>query len=150
MKTTLKLFNCRVNVGRDVSIHEVPKEKITERELRLLRTMHGNDMIKGLVQVGAMECEEMEEMSRLAYIYGQRRVERCFNIQLDDFEQWIADQEAQAMAEGVHVDTLRRLRGKEIAVEMENRIDVAPEQEAKPQSNGTLHLKKTVAAQPEA
>ena len=106
----MKLYHCRVQIGGDVGGHEVPKRNITEKELRLLKHIHGNDTIKGLEPAGEIERDDMDEYRRLATIYRQKRVEKFFGVELENFETWLNEQVAAGEAENKHADTMRSLR----------------------------------------
>ena len=112
----MKLYHCRVNLGGDVGAHEVPKRNITDKELRLLKNIHGDDSIRGLEPAGEVERDDGDEYKRLAMIYMPRRVEKFFGITLDNYDDWLNEQIAQGEVEGRHGEAMRELR--EVAVPM--------------------------------
>lgn len=79
----MKLYNCQVRLSGNVN-HVVPKYACTEHEILILRTLHGNDAVVFIKQVGEdKDRTEKGEFSRLAAIYGQDKVESLFMIKLD-------------------------------------------------------------------
>ena len=84
----MKLLNCTVQLGGDKT-HSVGKTKITELELNLIRHIHGNESIENLRQVGEIEVERNSEYRSLARFYGAPSVEKCFDIKLDGFSDWL-------------------------------------------------------------
>ena len=130
----MKLYNCRVQVGGDVGGHEVPKSRITEKELRLLKHMHGNDAIKALEPAGDIVRDDMDEYRRLATIYNPLRVSKFFGIDLENFDDWLNEKIAAGEVENRHADTMRELR--EIPVPNAAAVAVAPG--SAPQPAGSL------------
>ena len=120
----MKLYNCRVQVGGDVGGHEVPKKNITEKELRLLKHMHGNDAIKALEPAGDIVREDMDEYRRLATIYRPARVAKFFGVDLENFNDWLNERVAAGEEENRHAETMRELR--EIPTPMPAAVAVSP------------------------
>lgn len=87
----MKLLNCTVRLGGDL-LHAVPKERISEREVMLLRHIHGSDAVVDLKQVGEIEIAAMDEYHRLARFYGVKKVEECFDVKLFNFQEWLENQ----------------------------------------------------------
>lgn len=106
----MKLYSCRVNVMGDVVQHTVPKERITEKELMLLRRIHGNEAIHGLRELGESPVDEMEELHRLAMVYGRERVEEAFRLSLDDYDQWLALKLSEGDDERKAAKTMAKIR----------------------------------------
>ena len=79
----MKLYDCRVRLAGLVH-HEVPKYSATEKEVVLLRKIHGADAVVGIRSTGESKRTDSEELARLAGIYGQEVVERAFSVALDD------------------------------------------------------------------
>lgn len=120
----MKLYNCMVQVGGDVGGHEVPKKNITEKELRLLKHIHGNDAIKALAPAGDIEREDMDEYRRLATIYRPSKVAKFFGIDLENFDDWLNEKIAQGEADNRHAETMRELR--EVPVPMPAAVAQSP------------------------
>lgn len=81
--------------------HEVPLNGITEREILLLRKLHGEDAVVGLVVDGEMSFPtEKDELYYLARKYantsdpasGRRLVESMFSTPLIHFDAWLEEQ----------------------------------------------------------
>lgn len=85
----LKIYDCLVNRGGDVALCEIAKNGISEHELRVLREVHGGEAITKVAHVGEREFNQDDELNRLAAIYGQRRIEKLFGIQIENFEEWV-------------------------------------------------------------
>ena len=85
----MKIYDCLVNRGADIALCEVAKTGISEHELRVLRDVHGGEAITKVAHVGEREFNEDDEIKRLAAIYGQRRIEKLFGIQIENFEDWV-------------------------------------------------------------
>lgn len=94
----MKLLNCTVRLGGDL-LHAVPKERISEREVMLLRHIHGSDAVVDLKQVGDIEIAAMDEYHRLARFYGVKKVEECFDVKLFNFQEWLENQLAAEEAQ---------------------------------------------------
>jgi hypothetical protein len=78
----MKLYNCRVRLAGQVTM-EVPKYAVTEKEVALLRAIHGNDAVLGFRIVGNDDKRsDLDEMQRLAAYYGATLVEKTFGMQL--------------------------------------------------------------------
>jgi hypothetical protein len=84
----MKLFNCNVRLGGNI-LHSVPKLNITEKELYLLRSIHGDDSIENPKVVGETDIDEHTHLFDLARVYGRERVEKVFHTVLTDFEAWL-------------------------------------------------------------
>lgn len=94
----MELFHCTVRLAGQVS-HEVPRFNVTEREMQLLREIHGNDGVvhakRAKDKAGkdvTVNRTDKEEMLMLAKAYGLKRVEDCFKVKLDDFDAWMQEQ----------------------------------------------------------
>lgn len=87
----MKLFNCTLRLG-GLLTHSIPKERITEKEVFLLKAIHGGDAIVNLKQIGEITTSDSAEYRRLARFYGQSVVEKSFEIKLDGFQDWLAEQ----------------------------------------------------------
>lgn len=79
----MKLYDCRVRLAGLVH-HEVPKFAATEKEIVLLRGLHGADAVVGIKSVGDATRTDDSEHQRLASIYGAELVENIFKITLQD------------------------------------------------------------------
>lgn len=87
----VKLLSCTIRLGGDLT-HTVPKTRISEYELRLLRHIHGSEAIADLKQIGEIDLVPMEEYRLLARTYSVEKVEKCFNISLEGFGDWLEEQ----------------------------------------------------------
>lgn len=87
----MKLLSLIVRLG-GVLTHSVPKTRISELELRLLKHIHGADAIAELKQIGEIEISTKDEYRNLARQYGVKAVEQCFDVKLDDFSDWLESQ----------------------------------------------------------
>lgn len=104
MTQAVKVYNCRVRLGGSL-LHEVPKERISGEEVRLLRHIHGDDAIVDLRELGTLEgYTRDEELNSLADRFaqeadkrdGRKLVEKVFGVSLDDFDRWLLNKEAEA------------------------------------------------------
>lgn len=93
----MKLLNCTVRLGGGIT-HTVPKTRITELELRLLKAIHGADALVDLKQIGDIEISTKDEYRNLARQYGVKAVESCFDVKLDDFSEWLDSKLAEEEA----------------------------------------------------
>jgi hypothetical protein len=87
----MKLLNCTVRLGGNL-LHSVPKERVSEREIMLLKHIHGSDAIVDLKHVGDIEVPVKDEYRRLARFYGLKNVEECFDVKLENFAEWLEEQ----------------------------------------------------------
>jgi len=115
MENPVKFYNCQVRLGGSL-LHTVPKERISGEEVRILRSLHGDDSIVELREVGkAGNWTRQEELNSLADRYssepdkrdGRRLVEKVFGVALDDFDTWLMDKE---LAEEARQDEEKALR----------------------------------------
>lgn len=92
----MKLYDCRVRHNGNL-LHEIPKSRITAREVQLLKHIHGADAIVALAEVGEdASITDASEYKRLALAYsaangqdnnsprGVRLIAECFSVKLDD------------------------------------------------------------------
>jgi hypothetical protein len=106
MKTKVQMFNCEVRHGGDV-MHSLAKEGISQREIRVLKAIHGSDAVVQVKEVGEREINEQEEAYELALRYsktmnprhGVALVERVLNADMSGFDAWMRDREAFAELE---------------------------------------------------
>ena len=97
----IKVYNCVVALGGNL-LHTVPKARITGEEIRLLQTLHGQDAVSQVREVGALEgWTREEEFHDLADRYsqdptridGRKLVEKVFGVNLFNFDAWLAKKE---------------------------------------------------------
>lgn len=86
----MKLYDCRVRLGGNL-LHDVPKVKISGKEIHLLKSIHGDDAIVGVSEKDDVQRDERDELFRLARIYGKKRVEDTFRTTLENFDEWLQD-----------------------------------------------------------
>jgi hypothetical protein len=102
-KLEMRLFDCIVQHGagtQGFNGHQIPKKGITEKELILLRDIHGPEAIAQVKEVGKRDADEQEEMYRLARDYsstadpmsGVKRVERVFSYSMHGYGDWLSMQ----------------------------------------------------------
>ena len=92
----VKVYEGQIRPAGNV-LHSVPRKDVTDREMRILRSIHGNDCVVNLTMLGTVDIDEREHYMELAHKYGTQRVERLFGVMLDDFAEWLeAKQEARA------------------------------------------------------
>ncbi len=97
----MELFNCTVRLAGNVN-HEVPRLNVTQREMQLLRDIHGADGVVNTkpAKQTTVERTDEEDLLLLAKQYGKARVEACFHVKLDNFDAWMQEQrEAMDAAE---------------------------------------------------
>lgn len=105
-KQTVLTYKGIVRLGGNV-LNEIPREGMTDREIRILRHIHGNDGVVQVVEDGAVEIDPQVECYELAVKYskslnpmpGVRLVEKVLNVSMQGFDQWNAEREAKMEAE---------------------------------------------------
>lgn len=80
----MKVYNCRVRLA-GLTHHEVPKFGVTEKEIIILRTVHGSDAVVGIRNAGEVTRTDTVEHRRLADFYGAELIQKTFGISLSDF-----------------------------------------------------------------
>jgi aminoglycoside phosphotransferase (APT) family kinase protein len=91
----MKVYDAQVRLAGNM-LQTVPRYRITEREIRLLRTIHGADAVTDIKEVGDTDASEESILNELAGRYSKKRVEQIFNVSLDNFEQWLDEQLEQS------------------------------------------------------
>jgi len=100
-KEEIKVYDCLVALGGNL-LHTVPKRRITGEEIRLLQTLHGQDAVSQVREVGALDgWTREEEFHDLADRYsqdptridGRKLVEKVFGVTLFNFDAWLAKKE---------------------------------------------------------
>lgn len=86
----MKLYNCEVRLGGSL-LQTVPRQRVSEKELDLLRRIHGADALANVTPVGEVEIVERDELLRLARAYNKQKVEECFQVRLDEFDAWLME-----------------------------------------------------------
>lgn len=87
----MKILNCTIRLGGEL-LHTVPKERVSEREIRLLKHIHGSDAVVDVKHIGDIEVPANDEYKRLARFYSLKAVEECFDVRIDDFADWLESQ----------------------------------------------------------
>lgn len=98
-KIKVDLFDASLRLGGNL-LHEVPRAKITQKEITLLRAMHGEDSVVNIKRIGEVEVDDREELLLLARKYsntsdemsGKRLVEKVLSLPLPEFADWLAEQ----------------------------------------------------------
>lgn len=152
----MKLLQCVVYLGSE-KYHSVVKSKITELELQLLRHIHTNDAITGLRQVGEIDVVKNDEYRNLARFYGVDAVEKCFDIKLDGFSDWLEatlqDEEAKRYETTIYdtytfddapSELVTDELPEEFAFDGEGNPVVATAQEATAEEQAVVEVKQTV------
>ena len=138
-KTTVKIFDIEVRHGGDIN-HSLIKNGVTEREIRVLRAIHGDDGVVNVKETGEKAIDQREEAFELALRYsktsnpkhGRKLVESVLSVQLEGFDKWLADREALAEMEREErfqksqAESARLSRARE-AAEAQVRADLARE-----------------------
>lgn len=97
----IKVYNCVVALGGNL-LHTVPKARITGEEIRLLQTLHGQDAVSQVREIGVLDgWTREEEFHDLADRYsqdptradGRKLVEKVFGVNLFNFDAWLAKKE---------------------------------------------------------
>lgn len=97
----IKAYDCVVALGGNL-LHTVPKRRITGEEIRLLQTLHGQDAVSQVREVGVLDgWTREEEFHDLADRYsqdptridGRKLVEKVFGVNLFNFDAWLAKKE---------------------------------------------------------
>lgn len=85
----MRIINCAVILGDGEVLHTVPKQRVTELELRILRVIHGGDRITNIQHIGDIHATEQSEHLELAKKYGRKIVEDTFGVELIGFDDWL-------------------------------------------------------------
>jgi len=124
----MKLLDCTLRLGEGVT-HSVPKHKITELELMLLKHIHGDDAIADLKQVGEIHLDNNAEYRKLARYYSVKNVETCFDIKLDNFSDWLEDQldaeKSKRFEEKSYNDSVEKVKQKKEITEEQLELNKA-------------------------
>ena len=86
----MKTYNCTLRLGGNM-LQTLPKVGITAFEMRLLRSIHGDDSVTEPQESDEIDRDEDAEYRMLAARYGRGRVEQLFRVSLEDFDQWLDD-----------------------------------------------------------
>lgn len=73
----MKLFSAKVRIMGQVQ-DEVSKANVTQAEIALLKSIHGDDAVGDIKPTETVERTEAEERERLEMIYGDAIVGRLF------------------------------------------------------------------------
>lgn len=141
MTIKMKQYNATLRHAGEIH-HEILLSEVTDKEVRLLRDIHGSDAVVNIREVGEVERDERQEFFRLVEKYGSRedmgavermrkRVEKLFNVELDGFDDWLqhkidqseqerASKRALAKAEMATIDAEAKVRAE---IEMRMRIE---------------------------
>ena len=103
MTITLKFYDCMLRLGGDPILMQIKKTNISERELRVLRHVHGAEAITDIKPTEApgkeheRQVDENEHYFELAEKFDNNvpLIERIFNKTLDGFEEWIFEKQYQ-------------------------------------------------------
>ena len=117
-KQKMEVFDCLVSLGNnenDVVTLTVPKSKITATEVRILRAIHGAGAIKKQEKAGEIEMDERELQMRLARNYGVERVRKILGVELEDFDNWVAESEEMEQMERDQASEQRRMADRKRA-----------------------------------
>lgn len=88
-------YKIEVRLGGDI-IHTIWKEGVTQKEITLLRAIHGQGGVAHIEETGKKLVNEREELYELACTYsktldpswGIKLVQSVFNTNLDGFSDW--------------------------------------------------------------
>jgi len=106
MKTATQVFDIEVRHGGDLN-HSMPMKGVSDREIRLLRAIHGDDGVVNVKEAGEKMIDSQEELYELCGRYsktmnprgGRALVERVFGVELRGLDKWLADREELAEME---------------------------------------------------
>ena len=73
----MKFYNCQVRLGGSV-LASVPKYNISDKEIHVLRNVHGDDAVVNIVEVKPENRNEKTEIEMLTTVYGAKAVEATF------------------------------------------------------------------------
>jgi len=134
-KQKTKTFKAEIRLGGNI-LNSIPREGMTEREIRLLRHIHGEDGVVNVVEDGEVLLDPQVELYELAVKYsksmdprpGVLLVEKVLHVSMEGFQKWNAEREQ--LAEMEREESFQR-RQAEIAEH--NRIRDAAEATARAQ-----------------
>lgn len=95
----VKIYNCEVRHGGNI-MHSLTKDGITNREIRVLRAIHGPDGVVNVKEAGERDVNQTEEAFELALKYardsqrpqyGAKLVERVLNVNMEGFDAWLTE-----------------------------------------------------------
>jgi hypothetical protein len=75
----VKLFNCKIRCMGEVK-DEVRRAGATNAEIKILRSIHGDDGVVEVEPAGEIDRSEAEERQRLEIFYGEPAVAKLFGI----------------------------------------------------------------------
>ena len=113
----VKVYNCVVRLGGSL-LHTVPKERISGEEVRLLKSIHGDDAIANLKEIGHLDgWARDDELNMLADRYsqepdkrdGRRLVEKVFGTLLTNFDAWLLAKEEEREAEEAETAVMQKI-----------------------------------------
>lgn len=106
-RVSITLYDCQVRPGGNL-LHSFAKQNVSDRELKVLRTIHGNDCVVGLQKTGTTEVDLTEHLMELAVRFGVPRVEKIFSVSLENFDDWLEMKQDATFAEREAVNEQRR------------------------------------------
>lgn len=88
----MKYFSLQVRHSGNV-LHTIPMSDVSDREVRLLRKIHGDDAIIDLKQTREEpDPADLQDLYRtLATRYSAPLVEKTFGVMLDNFDEWLEE-----------------------------------------------------------
>lgn len=95
----MKFYNCHVRHAGNM-LHTIPRNRVSQKELVMLRAIHGDDALDRVAVIGEAKIDMDEHLMQLARTYGRGRVEKVLNVSLDHFDFWLQsklDDEAGAL-----------------------------------------------------
>jgi len=133
-KMKLKTYNGMLHHAGNM-LHQIPLLGVTEREVRLLGTLHGKENIEGITLIGEVEVDSTTNYFEMVDKYSSREdfgkrermkqmVEKVFDVSLDQFDDWLSGQLEQA--ERAKLESTRVAEAaieSRIAEEVERRVE---------------------------
>lgn len=106
MKEKVMVYDCEVRLGGSV-MHTLTKQGVSQREMRVLRALHGEDAVVGVTERGEQEIDQREEAFELALRYsktsnprhGRTLIERVLNVDMSGFDKWLQERDQLAEME---------------------------------------------------
>lgn len=75
----MKLYSCKVRVMGEVK-DEVLRTNVTNAEIKILRSIHGDDGVVDVLPTGETDRSEADERQRLEMFFGEQAVAKIFGI----------------------------------------------------------------------
>lgn len=105
-KSTLKFYDCVLTIGgSEPVLQQVVKQNVSERELRVMRYLHGPESISKMEPTKVDDHERSIDDTAHYFEMAEKfdndhqMIEKVFGVTLDGFYEWFEEKQYQADAE---------------------------------------------------